>query len=147
MDYRIVLVSLYRSPQHDVKKFVDTLELLISKVWNKKKYLVRFGDCNITYYNITVIYYLLQYNSHQQALISWILSNNLLNTVVSPMRIIKNTSSLTDVMITNKIFCNTIMEILEFGYSDHFVQVWNVGADKPKVGHKSIIKKCSKKGK
>lgn len=86
-------------------------------------------------------YYLLQNNSHQQALISWILPNNLLNTVVSPMRVIKDTSSLTDVMIIDKILHNTVMEILELGYSDHSAQVWNVVADKPKVGHKRIIKR------
>jgi len=39
------------------------------------------------------------------------------------MRVIKNTSSLTDVMIIDKIFHNTVMEILELGYSDHFAQV------------------------
>jgi len=72
------------------------------------------------------------------------LSKNLLNTVV---RVIKNTSSLTDVIIIEKIFHNTRTEILELGYSDHFVQVLNVAADKPKVGHKRIIKKMFTKRK
>lgn len=39
------------------------------------------------------------------------------------MRVIKNNSSLTDVMIMDKIFHNTVTEILELGYSDHFAQV------------------------
>jgi len=39
------------------------------------------------------------------------------------MRVIKDTSLLTDVMIIEKIFHNTVMEILELGYSDHSAQV------------------------
>jgi hypothetical protein len=90
-------------------------------------------------------YYLLQDNSHEQPLISWLLSNNVLNTVVSPMRVTNNSSSLTDVINIDKIFHNSTTEILELGYPDHFAKVLNVVFEKPKVGRMRIIKKCSKK--
>lgn len=61
------------------------------------------------------------------------------------MRVTNNSSSLTDVINMDKIFHNTITEILELGYSDHFAKVLNVVAEKPKVGHMRITKKCSKK--
>jgi hypothetical protein len=75
------------------------------------------GDWNIN---------LLQKNSSQKALLNLLISNNLLNTVQSPVRVTTNTCSLIDVMIRNKIFYPTTAEVVAIGYSDHFAQIVNI---------------------
>jgi hypothetical protein len=69
---------------------------------------------------------LLQENIHQKALLSLLLSNNLLNMVACPMRVTTNSSSLIDVMIKNKVFYHTTTKVVELGYLNHFAQVMNI---------------------
>ena len=54
---------------------------------------------------------------------SVLLSYNLTNTVTLPTRVTKNTSSLIDVIIINKKYNNNSTEVVNLGYSDHFVQI------------------------
>jgi hypothetical protein len=76
---------------------------------------------------------LLQENILQKALLSLLLLNNLLNTVACPTRVTTNSSSLTDVMIRNKIFHHSTTKVVELGYSDYFVQAMNIVVKCPSV--------------
>jgi hypothetical protein len=50
---------------------------------------------------------------------------NLVNTVQSPTRIIKSTSTLIDVIIINKKYYMEPATLTELGFSDHQAQVLN----------------------
>jgi len=52
-----------------------------------------------------------------------VLSYNLTNTVTLPTRVTKNTSCEIDVMIINNQYNNNSIEVVNLGYSDHFVQI------------------------
>ena len=108
------------------------MEEIINKVSKKGIYLVMCGDWNIN---------LLQENINQKALLSLLLSNSLLNTVLCQTRVTKNSSSLIDVMIRKKIFYHTTTKVVELGYSDHFAQVMNVVVENPKADPEIIIRR------
>lgn len=136
VNFKIAVICIYRSPHSDVKKFLENLEEIINKVSKKGIYLVMCGDWNIN---------LLQENIHQKALLSLLLSNNLLNTVLCPTRVTKNSSSLIDVMIRNKTFYHTTTDVVELGYSDHFAHVMNKVVENPKVHPEKIIRRVFSK--
>jgi hypothetical protein len=52
-----------------------------------------------------------------------LLRYNLINTVQSPTRIMKSTSTLIDVIIINKKYCMEPATVIELGLSDHQAQV------------------------
>jgi hypothetical protein len=93
------------------------IEVTINKVSKEGCFLVLCGDWNIN---------LLTDTPNQSALINLLLSNNLVNTLVYPTRVTLSSSSLIDVMITNKIFYHSDTKVMEMGYSDHFAVVMNV---------------------
>jgi hypothetical protein len=59
----------------------------------------------------------------------------------SPTRITNNTSSLTDVMITKNFNSEKTKEILDWGVSDHLVQILHIKADKLRTGPVTVRKK------
>jgi hypothetical protein len=75
--------------------FLELLQATIIKISKKGCFLVLCGDWNIN---------LLTDMPNQNALINLLLSNNLVNTVMYPTRVTLSSSSLIDVIITNKIF-------------------------------------------
>jgi exonuclease III len=94
VDFKIIVICIYRSPNSDEKTFLGLLEEVIIRVLNKGRLLVICGDWNINF----------KKNSSQKALLNLLISNNILNTVKSPARVTTNTCSQIDVMIRNKIF-------------------------------------------
>lgn len=84
VDHRIVLICIYTSPQIDVNIFLEKLVVLINRVQKRGKYLVLCRDRNIN---------LLLEDSHQQAFINLLLSNNLINIVSCPTRVTNHSSS------------------------------------------------------
>jgi diphthamide biosynthesis methyltransferase len=48
---------------------------------------------------------------------------NLVNTVTSPTRVTKNSTSLIDEIITNKEITRDTAIVIDLGYSDHMAQV------------------------
>jgi hypothetical protein len=61
---------------------------------------------------------------------------NLVNTVTSPTRLIKNSVSLLDVMITAKLYHKSETEVIDVGYSDHFAQILHTKVKKPIIRRK-----------
>jgi hypothetical protein len=96
---------------------------------------VIYGDWNIN---------LLHDNTHQKALLSLLLSNNLLNTVSYPTRA-STDCSLIVVMIRNKIFHHTSTRVVELGNSNHFALVMNIIVKRPLVSSEKVVKSLKKK--
>jgi hypothetical protein len=63
-----------------------------------------------------------------------------MNTVSCPNRVTANLSYLIDVMIRNKIFYHTSIEVVELGFSDHFALVMNIVVKRPSTFSENIVK-------
>jgi hypothetical protein len=114
VDFKCVVIYIYRSPLSDVYSFLNKLETLIGKVQLKRQKFILCKEWNISF---------LQGSVQLQDLHSILLSYNLTNTVTLPTRVTKNTSSITDVMIINKQYNSNSTEVVNLGYSDHFAQI------------------------
>jgi hypothetical protein len=117
VEFKIIVICIYRSPNSDVKTFFGLLEEAVNMVLNKSRLFMICWDWNIN---------LFQKNSPQKALLNLLISNNLLNMVQCPTRVMSNICSLIDVMVRNKIFYPTTTNVVKIGYSDHFAQIMNV---------------------
>jgi hypothetical protein len=91
----------------------------------KDKVLIVCDDWNI---------YFLHEDSNQKGLTDLLLRYNLVNTVQSPTRITKSTSTLIDVIIINKKYYMEPATVIELGFSDHQAQVLSV----PHKNHASV---------
>jgi hypothetical protein len=89
------------------------------------------GDCNIN---------LLEENTYQKALQSFLLSNNLQNMVLVPTHVTSTTCSFLDVMIRNKNFYHSTTKVIEIGFYDHFALVMNISVHSPST-HLNYVKK------
>ena len=95
------------------------------------KHILLGGEWNINFLQCSVKFLELQ---------NLLLMYNLINTVKSPTRIMHNTCSLIDVMITNlNLEKQTI--IYDLGYSDHLAQTVYIKVDKPVLGPTTIKKR------
>jgi hypothetical protein len=116
-----------------MKKFsFELLDEAVNKVLKRGRFLVICGEWNIK---------LLHDSTHQKALLRFLLSNHLQNTVSCPTRVTTNSSSLIDVMIRNKIFCHTSTRVVELGYSDHFALVMNIVVKRPLASSEKVVKR------
>jgi exonuclease III len=86
-------VCVYRPPDGQFDKFLNKLELVIQKLLKKDKILIFCGDWNIDF---------LHEDGNLKELTDLLLRYNLVNTVQSPTRAMKSTSTLIDVIIINK---------------------------------------------
>jgi exonuclease III len=132
VDFKIIVMCIYRSPNSDEEIFLELLDEAVNKVLKGGRFLVVCGDWNIS---------LLHDNTHQKALLSLLLSNNLQNTVSCPTRVTINSSSLIDLMIRNKIFYHTSTRVVELGYSDHCALVMNIVVTRPLASKDKVIKR------
>ena len=111
---KLCIICIYRSPDGQFEIFLNKLELVIQKLLMKKKSLLLCGDWNIDF---------LHEDNNQRELVDLLLRYNLVNTVQSPTRITKNTTTLIDVMITNRMHCIEPASIMELRLSDHEAQL------------------------
>jgi exonuclease III len=111
---KLCIRCIYRSPDGQFDKFLNKLELVIHKLLMKEKILILCGDWNIDFHHE---------NSNQKDLTDLLLRYNLINTVQSPTRITKSTSTLIDVIIINKTFYTEPATVTELGLSEHQAQV------------------------
>jgi exonuclease III len=107
-------MGIHRSPDGWFDKFLNKLELFIQKLVMKDKILILCGDWHID---------LLHEDSNQKDLTNLLLTYNLVNTVQSPTRIMKSTSTLLDVIIINKKYYMELATVIALGFSDHQAQV------------------------
>ena len=114
VDFKCVVICVYKSAHTDVYSFLNRLETLSSKDQLNRKKCILCGDWNINFLRDSV---------QLQDLHSVLLSSNLTNTVTLPTRVTKNISSLIDVMIINKHCNNNLTEVVNLEYSDHFSQI------------------------
>jgi exonuclease III len=80
VDFRIILVCIYRSTHSDFCTFLNKLETVICKVQMKGMKLMLCGDWNINF---------LQDSAQLRALQNILNTYNLINTVTSPTRVAK----------------------------------------------------------
>jgi exonuclease III len=128
MDYKLIIVFVYRSPDGDFSTFFRSLESVIQKDEERNKRLILCGDWNINFMQESV-------RLHDMQELQ--LLRNLVNTVRSPIRVAKDTVSLIDVTITNKDSIGEIAVVMDLGYSDHKTQTLQLNV-------KTIVRKCKK---
>jgi exonuclease III len=92
IDYKIILICIYRSPNGKFEVFLNRLEIVFQKLHNKKKRLILSGDWNINF---------LHDSPQVKEVNNLLIRFNLINTVKAPTRIMKTSSSLLDVIIRN----------------------------------------------
>ena len=125
VDFKCLVICMYRSPHSDVYRLLDKLETLIVKVQSKRRKFILCGDWSINFLWDSVQLQAL----HSVLLLLLLLSSsssssyNLTNTVTLPTRVTKNTSSIVDVMIINKQYNNNYTDMVYFVYSDYFAQI------------------------
>ena len=90
--YKLRIVCVYRSPDGQFNKFLNKLELVIQKSLMEDIILILCGDWNMD---------LLHEDGNLKNLTDLLLRYNLVNTVQSPTRIMKSTSTFIDVIIIN----------------------------------------------
>jgi exonuclease III len=136
VDFKILIVCIYRSPNSNVEIFLQLLDEALNKMSKRGRFLVLCGDWNIN---------LLDENTHQKALSSLLLSNNLQNTVLCPTRVTSSSSSLIDVMIVSKLFHQTSTQVVELGFSDHYALIMEVLVKSPPIFSENTIKRIFSK--
>jgi exonuclease III len=94
-------VRVYRSPEGQFDKFINKLELVIQKLLMEDKILILCGDWNIDFLHV---------DGNLKDLTDLLLRYNLVNTVQSPTRITKSTSTLIDVIIINKKYLRNLQQ-------------------------------------
>jgi hypothetical protein len=117
IDSKLYVVCIYRAPDGEIDIFLDKLEILIQKLLSRNKFLLLCGDWNI---DLSYI------NKNQQALIDLMERYNFINTVHTPTRITKSTSSMIDLMFVNGCLYNSPTFNLDLGLSDHLAQMLSV---------------------
>ena len=93
IDFKLYIGCIYRAPDGQFDIFLNKLETVIQKLLKKNKVLLLCGDWNID---------MLHENNNQKEFVGLLQRYNLINTVHSPTRMTKSTSSLLDAMIINK---------------------------------------------
>ena len=104
---------LYRSPNSDVNNFLTEFEIIIEKLQNEKKNVYLMGDLNLNLLNNDK-------NVKIRNLISILHSNNFLNTITKPTRVMGTSATLIDHIWTNN-YLNCIKNGIFYEHiSDHF---------------------------
>ena len=113
VEYGIIIICIYRSPDGKINIFFEKLEMIIQKLIDKHKTLILCGDWNIN---------LLQSSNHAKEMNNLLLRYNLKCLVNAPTRITENTASLSDVIIINEDKYANSLNIMDFGLSDCYAQ-------------------------
>jgi exonuclease III len=113
IDYKVILICIYRSSAGKFVVFLNKLELIIQELSNKNKRLILSGDWNINF---------LQDGLHVREINNVLIRYNLTNTVKVPTRITKTSSSLLDVIIIHEEKLIEPARVIELGMSDHYAQ-------------------------
>jgi hypothetical protein len=107
-------VCIYRSSDGQFDKFLIKLESVTQKLLTKDKILIQRGDWNTDF---------LHEDGNLKDLTDLLFRYNPVNTVQSPTRITKSTSTLIDVIITNKKYYMEQATVIKLRFSDHQAQV------------------------
>lgn len=113
---KLYIFSVYRSPDSDVKMFINKLDSLLNYACkNKNAKVILCGDFNIDQ---------LSDSKHKNMLNDVLLSYQINNLVTVPTRVTNNTSSCIDYISTNIIKTNYVKCEVDFnGISDHSAQL------------------------
>ena len=122
IDIKLYVGCIYRAPNGQFDIFLDKLELIIQKLMRTNKTFVLCGDWNVD---------MLQESSNKKELVGLLQRYNLINTIESPTRITKNSSTLIDLTVINKNRYKSPASIHELGLSDHLAQTLMIPSTKP----------------
>jgi len=128
VDYKFIILCVYRSPDGDFSTFLRSLESVVQKVQARNKRLILCSHWNINFMQEGVRLHDVQ---ELRSL------HNLVNIVRSPTRVTKDRVSLTDATITNKDNIGELATVMDLGYSDHKAQILQLNV-------KTIVRKCKK---
>jgi exonuclease III len=127
-------IYIYISPNSSKEIFLELLDETLNKVLTKGRFLVLCGDWNIN---------LLEENTHQKALQSLLLSNNLQNTGSM------SNSSQFKYMFLARCYDqkqnHSTTKVVEMGLSDHFVLVTSILVHSPSTCSKYVVKRIFSK--
>ena len=111
----IIIGTIYRKPDSDIRNFIDSLSLKLNKLSNENKLVYLLGDFNIN---------LLNTDSHVLTgeFVDMMYSHHLFPLISRPTRITQLSATLIDNIFTNNInnFDSSINGILVTDISDHF---------------------------
>jgi hypothetical protein len=114
VQYRIIVICIYRTPDGQFDIFLNELDLITQKLIVKYKIVILCGDWNINF---------IQNSPQERELNSLLLRYNLKHTVNIPTTITKTTATLLDVMITNESNLIGSSVVGDLGLSDHHALV------------------------
>lgn len=109
---KILIISIYRSPQSDFKTFFNYLYDLMSNVYVPGQYYIVCGDINVN---------LLGDNYESKQIINMFKGFDMENVVLEPTRLTTVTATLIDVIFTN-LECGNIL-VQDTHMSDHTFQL------------------------
>ena len=127
-----VIVNFYRSPSHEVNKFINQLEYVLRKLErHSRKHILFFGDANID---------LIKYDtdSASQNLIDILSKHGFVQAVSRPTRITDHSATLIDHIYTNNIDQTISSNILTLDISDHLATTCTV-----KLGSSSRLNRAA----
>ena len=123
VQYAVIVICIYRSPDGKFDTFLNKLKLLIQKLMVKHKTLILCGDWKINF---------LQNSPQKRELNSLLLRYNLKDIVNVPTRITKTIATLLDIVITNE------KKSMDLGLSDHYTQILSVlTSDSNNIPHRA----------
>ena len=135
--HKLIIVCIYRSPDGQLEKFINNLDVVIRKLSQKNnKSLLLCGDWNIDF---------LKEDNSKKDLTDLLLRYNLVNTVEPPTRRTTNSKSLLDVIIVEKKYHKNPASLLELGLSDHQAQLLQVHNKTWVSNKRRVLKRCFRK--
>lgn len=116
-NFKMYVMSFYRSPKSDFKVFIDHLYDLMCSIYKPEIFYVFCGDINVD---------LLVDNNESRQVKNMFSEFNMRNVVNKPTRITLTSATLIDVMFTN-MYCSEVL-VQETHVSDHTFQIGKLHA-------------------
>lgn len=114
------IISIYRAPNGDLKKFIEVLSLLLEKIFKTNKLLIISGDFNVDFIN--------ENDKNAENIINWLETYNLEPHVKKPTRVTSTSSTALDnIFISKNVYSN--YKILKTDISDHYTLVFDIPSE------------------
>ena len=131
-DGKLIIASIYRSPNSDASKFSTLLETLLDISIKENKYLIIAGDFNID---------VLKNSPATQDFITILSTSNVTNLITLPTRVTDQSSTCIDNILTSIPHKITSSGVIQTDISDHFAVFAVIDTNPSKLTHPQ--KTCS----
>ena len=109
---KVYIIAVYRTPDSNFTEFINRLEILFHKIYNKKHSYILAGDVNVNF---------LENCSEKRSLINFFSSYNMIHHIDCATRITRYSNTCIDNIFSNCLMNN--VEVLHSYLSDHTYQV------------------------